>query len=73
MAETLAQEQELFETQRTLTVEMRQLRDPARIAVQARKLGFIRPERIIDLPAPSHATADTAAAPLRAAEAEYRP
>jgi len=73
MAQTLAQEQELFESQRTLTVKMRQQRDPARIAQQARELGFIRPERIIDLPADTGSAAQLANAPARGAEAQRRP
>jgi hypothetical protein len=44
----LAEERSLLDIQRELLVEKQQLRDPARLSVEARKLGFRRPERIID-------------------------
>ena len=49
LAEAGALERELLEQKRTLTVEMRRLRDPARLVEQAAGLGFRRPERVIDL------------------------
>ncbi len=45
------EEQRLIDEQRSLTVRMRQLRDPVRLAKRARELGFVRPERLVDLPA----------------------
>jgi hypothetical protein len=39
----------LEQLKRELTVEMRQLRDPAVLARRARELGFRRAERLIDL------------------------
>ena len=50
LADGLATEQRLLEEQRQLTVQMRSLRDPKDLARQARALGFVRPERVIDLP-----------------------
>jgi hypothetical protein len=49
-ADALAEERRLLEEQSDLTVEMRRLRDPSRLAERARELGFERPERVIDLP-----------------------
>lgn len=42
-------ERTLDARQRDLTVHMRQLRDPRRLAERAAALGFRRPERLIDL------------------------
>jgi hypothetical protein len=53
LGEAMAQEQQLLEEQRSLTAEMRRLRDPVQLAERARRLGFVRPERLIDLPSPS--------------------
>jgi hypothetical protein len=52
VAEALAQEEQLRAEKRTLTVEMRRLRDPSQLAARALELGFVHPERIVDL-APS--------------------
>jgi hypothetical protein len=64
LADGLATEQELLEQQRQLTDEMRRLRDPSGLAKRARDLGFVHPERVIDLPAKPVPTseADTALA-----------
>ncbi len=61
LAEALALEQQLLSERRDLTVEMRRLRDPARLATLARKRGFVRPERVIDLELPARTTAQTLA------------
>ncbi len=65
LADGLATEQRLLEEQRKLTAEMRQLRDPSDLAEHARAMGFVHPERVIDLPAPdaaAPASGDTALA-----------
>jgi hypothetical protein len=62
LADGLAAEQRLLEEQRQLTAEMRELRDPSDLAKEARALGFVHPERVIDLPLP----ADARLAPDRA-------
>ena len=64
LAEAGALERELLEQKRTLTVEMRRLRDPARLVEQAEILGFRRPERVIDLR--SSSTPEVAAGPANA-------
>jgi hypothetical protein len=56
-------EKTLREEKNRLTVEMRQLRDPARLAARAEELGFTRPERVIDLPLGSLPPSVAAAAP----------
>ena len=60
LGDALATEQRLLEEQRGLTVELRTLRDPSGLAVRARELGFVHPERVIDLPmgVPSHRSDD---------------
>jgi len=50
LADALATESQLLEEQRALTVEMRTLRDPGRLANEAQQLGFAPPERVIALP-----------------------
>ena len=64
LAEAGALERELLEQKRALTVEMRRLRDPARLVEQAEILGFRRPERVIDLR--SNSTPEVAAGPANA-------
>jgi len=64
LAEVGALERELLEQKRTLTVEMRQLRDPARLVERAASLGFRRPERVIDLR--SDSTPEVSAGPASA-------
>lgn len=49
VADAVAEEQKLSEQKRSLTVAMRKLRDPARLARRARELGFGQPERLIEL------------------------
>lgn len=51
LAEAVREEQTLRAEERELTVELRRLRDPARLAELAREQGFVRPERVIDLAA----------------------
>jgi len=60
LGDALATEQRLLEDQRGLTVELRTLRDPSGLASRARELGFVHPERVIDLPmgVPSHRPGD---------------
>lgn len=63
LAEGLATEQRLLEERRELTAEMRALRDPSGLAKRARALGFVHPEKVIDLDVPAspvdaEATAD---------------
>lgn len=50
LQESLAAELRLEEKKRRLTVEMRELRDPAQLSRRARELGFRRAEYLIDLP-----------------------
>lgn len=50
LAAGLASEQQLLDEQRQLTSRMRALRDPAELTRRARALGFVHPERVIDLP-----------------------
>ena len=61
LAEALEHEQKLLAERRDLTVEMRRLRDPARLTSLARKRGFVRPERVIDLELPARMTTQTLA------------
>jgi hypothetical protein len=49
LADALSEEQRLLAEERSLTVEVRRLRDPARLAKLARERGFVRPEQVIDL------------------------
>ena len=57
LADALANESRLLEEQRALTVSMRRLRDPGRLALEARRLGFVPPARVIALPDPASAPA----------------
>jgi hypothetical protein len=57
LARSLQSEQQLLEQQRHLTVELRQLRHPVRLAELGRSLGLARPERVVELPAPATAGA----------------
>jgi hypothetical protein len=50
VAENIDREQVLQAEQRSLTAEMRKLRDPVALTRRADELGFVRPERMIDLP-----------------------
>ncbi len=58
-ADALSEVQRLDEEKRTVTVEMRQLRDPARLAERAREFGFGNPERYIDIVVPAGTSAGT--------------
>lgn len=49
LAQSFAEELRLEDVKRERTVRMRQLRDPAVLARNARRLGFRRAERLIDL------------------------
>jgi len=49
LANAVAEEQELSERKRRLTVEMRKLRDPGHLTHLARDLGFGHPERLLHL------------------------
>jgi hypothetical protein len=51
VARAVAAEQTLLEEKRELTVRVRELRDPLRLAARAGALGFARPQRLIELPA----------------------
>ena len=74
LARGLEREQELGAERRDLTVRMRQLRDPMRLAQRANELGFVRPQRVIDLTR-VHANAQTSLAASDAPHphAELRP
>ena len=72
LGEAIAEEQRLLDEQRSLTAEMRRLRDPVQLAERARRLGFVRPEQLIDLPAataPAVFTSGAVLADLGAAQA----
>jgi hypothetical protein len=58
-AEVLAHERSLIAVHHELLVDKQKLRDPARLAVEAEKIGLRRPERIIDWPASTDETAPT--------------
>jgi hypothetical protein len=49
LAAATLEEQRLLDESRALTAQMRRLRDPYHLALQARALGFVRPARLIDL------------------------
>lgn len=49
LAAATLEEQRLLDESRTLTAQVRRLRDPYHLALQARELGFVRPARLIDL------------------------
>ncbi|MEE3326039.1 MAG: hypothetical protein VX252_01755 [Myxococcota bacterium] len=49
LAAATLEEQRLLDESRTLTAQMRRLRDPYHLALQAKELGFVRPARLIDL------------------------
>lgn len=54
LAAALTSETELLERQRALTVTVRELRHPARLHRLAAERGLVRPDRVIELPAPAH-------------------
>ncbi|MEE8581308.1 MAG: hypothetical protein V3T33_06930 [Myxococcota bacterium] len=49
LAEAVSSERRLLEEKNELTVAMRRLRHPSRLAEHARRLGFVRPEHVIFL------------------------
>jgi hypothetical protein len=52
LAAAMREEKELLEEHHLLTARVRSLRDPARLALLASRLGFERPERVIELSTP---------------------
>jgi hypothetical protein len=64
------EELRLEEVERELTVAMRQLRDPANLALRATERGFVRAERLIDLdPVPPSRPRAPEATPIELANA----
>ena len=59
LAEAMAAERRVVDEQRSLTLRVRQLRDPVRLTARARELGFVPPQKVIDLPAPEPAAEGT--------------
>lgn len=53
LSAAVTEETQLLERQRAVTVELRKLRDPARLHKLASELGFVRPERVIQLSVPA--------------------
>lgn len=51
LGRAVAEETRLLERQRAATVELGELRDPRRLRRLAEERGFVRPERVIELPA----------------------
>ncbi len=49
LAAAMQEERDLLQERRELTARVRALRDPARLARLARKRGFVRPDRVIEL------------------------
>jgi hypothetical protein len=56
LARAMREERDLFEENRSLTARVRSLRDPARLGRIAHERGFVRPERVIELPIAPAAT-----------------
>jgi hypothetical protein len=52
LSAALSEETQLLEQQRTVTVKLRELRDPSRLHELAKELGLGRPERVIQLSIP---------------------
>jgi len=50
-AEAVSLERELLEQKLSITVEKRRLREPKMLSRRAKELGFVHPERVIDLAA----------------------
>jgi hypothetical protein len=76
LAGAMAAEQRIVNEQRALTLRVRQLRDPVRLTARARKLGFVAPVKVIDLPGPgaeASATLLAASRPDADALGEARP
>jgi hypothetical protein len=51
LAQALEEEKALLDQRREALARLRALRDPARLASLAAQQGFVRPARIVDLPA----------------------
>ena len=49
LAASTLEEQRLLDESRQLTAHVRKLRDPYHLALEAQKLGFVRPTQLIDL------------------------
>ena len=60
LSAAVTEETELLASQREITVELRELRDPTRLRELATKQGFARPERVIQLSVPATAQVETA-------------
>ena len=60
LSDAISEETNLLERQRTVTVVLRELRDPTRLHDLATKWGFARPERIIQLSVPAAGIGETA-------------
>jgi hypothetical protein len=52
LAEAMEEEARLLERQRSATVALEELRDPARLHRLAGELGLVRPERVVDVVPP---------------------
>jgi hypothetical protein len=52
-AEAVTREQRLRDEKRTTTVSLLRLREPKLLSRRAAKLGFAKPDRVVDLPAPA--------------------
>jgi hypothetical protein len=73
LAQAFEDELRLEEEKRELTVEMRQLRDPAQLARHAERLGFRRAEHLIDLAPEASAPEPSRAGASRPGSAAARP
>jgi hypothetical protein len=60
LSAVVAEETELLERQRAVTVELRELRDPTRLHKLAAEQGFVRPERVVQLSVPATGVAELA-------------
>jgi hypothetical protein len=60
LSAAVSEETGLLERQRAVTVELRKLRDPARLHQLASELGFTRPEQVIQLSVPATITGEPA-------------
>jgi len=60
LSAAVSEETRLLERQRAVTVELRKLRDPARLHQLASELGFARPEQVIQLAVPATVTEEPA-------------
>ena len=60
LSAAVSEETRLLERQRAVTVELRKLRDPARLHQLASERGFVRPEQVIQLAVPATVTEEPA-------------